>query len=34
MLSDRDLRERLKSALDAAALHKLIADWEPLKSVA
>ena len=34
MLSDRDLRERLKSVADAAALHKLIADWEPLKSVA
>jgi nitrogen PTS system EIIA component len=34
MLSDRDLRERLKSAADATALHKLIADWEPLKSVA
>jgi nitrogen PTS system EIIA component len=34
MLSDRDLRERLKTASDAAALHKLIADWEPLKSVA
>jgi PTS system nitrogen regulatory IIA component len=34
MLSDRDLRERLKTAPDAAALHKLIADWEPLKSVA
>jgi len=34
MLSDRELRERLKSAPDAAALHKLIADWEPLKSVA
>jgi PTS system nitrogen regulatory IIA component len=34
MLSDKDLRERLKAASDAAALHKLIADWEPLKSVA
>ena len=34
MLSDRELRERLKAAPDAAALHKLIADWEPLKSVA
>jgi len=34
MLSDRELRDRLKSATDAGALHKLIADWEPLKSVA
>ena len=34
MLSDRDLRERLKTAEDATALHKLIADWAPLKSVA
>jgi PTS system nitrogen regulatory IIA component len=34
MLSDRTLRERLKTESDAAALHKLIADWEPLKSVA
>ena len=34
MLSDRDLRERLKSAEDATALHKLICDWAPLKSVA
>jgi nitrogen PTS system EIIA component len=34
MLSDRDLRERLKAAPDAATLHKLISDWEPLKSVA
>jgi PTS system nitrogen regulatory IIA component len=34
MLSDRELRERLKAEPDAAAVHKLIADWEPLKSVA
>lgn len=34
LLSDRDLRDRLKSAADAVALHKLIADWAPLKSVA
>ena len=34
MLSDRDLRERLKTETDAAAVHKLISDWEPLKSVA
>ena len=34
MLSDRELRERLKAAADAAELHRLIASWEPLKSVA
>ena len=34
MLSDRELRERLKASPDAAALHKLIASWEPLRSVA
>ena len=34
MLSDRDLRERLNAAPDAAALHALIAGWAPLKSVA
>jgi len=34
MLSDRDLRARLKSEPDAAGAHKLIADWAPLKSVA
>jgi PTS system nitrogen regulatory IIA component len=34
MLSDRELRERLKSEPDAAGVHKLISDWEPLKSVA
>jgi PTS system nitrogen regulatory IIA component len=34
MLSDRTLRERLKTEPKATALHKLIADWEPLKSVA
>lgn len=34
LLSDRELRERLKAAEDAPALHKLIADWAPLKSVA
>ncbi len=34
MLSDRDLRERMRLADDAAALHKLITDWAPLKSVA
>jgi nitrogen PTS system EIIA component len=34
MLSDRELRERLKSEPDAAQLHHLISAWEPLKSVA
>lgn len=34
LLSDRELREKLKSAADAATVHRLIADWEPLKSVA
>jgi nitrogen PTS system EIIA component len=34
MLSDRDLREQLKAEPDATALHRLIAAWEPLKSVA
>ena len=34
MLSDRTLRERLKTEPDAAGVHKLISDWEPLKSVA
>ena len=34
MLSDRELRERLKTEVDAAKVHELIANWEPLKSVA
>ena len=34
MLSDRELRERQKTEPDAAAVHKLIADWEPMQSVA
>jgi PTS system nitrogen regulatory IIA component len=34
MLSDRELRERLKTEADAAKVHELIANWEPLKSVA
>ncbi len=34
MLSDRELRERLKTEPEAAGVHKLISDWEPLKSVA
>ena len=34
MLSDRALRERLKTESDAAVLHQLISDWQPLRSVA
>ena len=34
MLSDRDLRERLKTEGDAAEVHRLISAWEPLRSVA
>ncbi len=34
MLSDRALRERLKTVTDPAVVHQLITDWEPLRSVA
>ena len=34
LLSDRELRERLKSEASAARVHELISNWEPLKSVA
>ena len=34
MLSDRELRDRLKGDVDAPTLHRLISEWEPLKSVA
>lgn len=34
LLSDRDLRERLKTEQDAAKVHEIISSWEPLKSVA
>ena len=34
MLSDRALRENLKTQAEAPALHQLITDWQPLKSVA
>ena len=34
MLSDRVLRDRLKTEGDAAVVHQLIANWEPLKSAA
>jgi PTS system nitrogen regulatory IIA component len=34
MLSDRELRERLFGAPDAAGVHKLIDEWQPQKSAA
>jgi nitrogen PTS system EIIA component len=34
LLSDRELREKLKVETDAAEVHRLITGWEPLKSVA
>jgi nitrogen PTS system EIIA component len=34
LLSDRELRDQLKTAESAETLHKLITDWAPLKSVA
>jgi PTS system nitrogen regulatory IIA component len=34
LLSDRELRERLKSETDAAKVHEMIERWQPLKSVA
>lgn len=34
LLSDRELRERMKTAADAPTLHKIISDWAPLRSVA
>lgn len=34
MLSDRELRERLKVEPEAATVHRLIDEWQPLKSVA
>ena len=34
MLSDRELRERLKAEADPAVVHRLIVAWEPLRSVA
>ncbi len=34
MLSDQNLRDQLKHELSAAKVHELIANWEPLKSVA
>ena len=34
LLSDRELRERLKQEPDPVQVHELISRWEPLKSVA
>lgn len=34
LLSDKDLRERLKTEAEAAKVHEMIHAWEPLKSVA
>lgn len=34
LLSDSSLRERIKSSRDAVELHRLIADWQSLQSVA
>jgi len=34
MLSERDLRDRLKSEPDAAVVHQLISAWQPVKSAA
>jgi PTS system nitrogen regulatory IIA component len=34
MLSDRELRERLKTEPDAATVHQLISAWQPARSAA
>jgi PTS system nitrogen regulatory IIA component len=34
LLSDRELRERLKTETDAFKVHEMIERWQPLKSVA
>ncbi len=34
LLSDRALREQLKTEPEAATVHRLISEWQPLKSVA
>jgi PTS system nitrogen regulatory IIA component len=34
LLSDRELRERLRTEGDASQVHDLIERWQPLKSVA
>ncbi|MBH9578360.1 MULTISPECIES: PTS sugar transporter subunit IIA [Inhella] len=34
MLSEKDLRERLKTEADPAVVHRLISDWQPVRSAA
>jgi len=34
MLSERELRERLKTELDPAVVHRLISTWQPVRSAA
>jgi len=34
MLSEKDLRERLKTETDPAVVHRLISDWLPVRSAA
>jgi len=34
MLSEKDLRERLKTETDPAVVHRLISDWQPVRSAA
>jgi PTS system nitrogen regulatory IIA component len=34
MLSERELRERLKTEADASVVHQLISAWQPVKSAA
>lgn len=34
MLSEKDLRERLKAEPDPAVVHRLISEWQPIRSAA
>jgi nitrogen PTS system EIIA component len=34
LLSDRELRERLKSQADASGVHQIITEWVPLRTMA
>lgn len=34
MLSEKELRERLKTEADPAVVHKLISEWQPIRSAA
>lgn len=34
MLSSREMRDRMKAETESDGLHRLISDWQPLKSVA